>query len=87
MNLMGAEFAVMLIDLGLPGQDGFSFIRELHRQFPNLPLIAITGIYDEYALETAKMMGAVEALSKPITNEWDTTIARARSRAIPTAFA
>ena len=86
MSLMGAEFSLMLIDLELPGQDGFSFIRELHCQFPNLLLIAITGVYDAYALETARMMGAVAALSKPITNEWDATIARARSRAIPTTL-
>jgi len=34
---VGAWFSVVLIDLDLPGQDGFSLISEFREHFPELP--------------------------------------------------
>ena len=36
---MAAGFSVVLIDLDLPGQDGFSLIYEMRHHFPDLPII------------------------------------------------
>jgi len=76
---VGSEFSVALVDLSLPGQDGFSLIIEMREQFPNLPVIAISGVYQEHVLESAKAVGAVDALQKPITPAWKAAIARIRA--------
>src|SRR4051794_2394618 len=70
MGTVGAEFSVVMVDLDLPGQDGFSLIREMHTNFPDLPIIAISGVCQQHVLESAKFFGAVEALQKPIGPEW-----------------
>jgi CheY-like chemotaxis protein len=43
MRSVGSAFSVAIIDLNLPGQNGFELIRELHEQFPDLPMIAVSG--------------------------------------------
>ena len=76
MDNLGAEFSVVLIDLNLPGQDGFSLIHAMRHRFPALPLIAISGVSQRHVLESAKLLGATDALRKPITTEWKAAIAR-----------
>jgi CheY-like chemotaxis protein len=80
MATVGADFSVVMVDLDLPGDDGFSLIRELRRRFPDLPVIAISGVYQKDVLESAKVLGAVETLQKPVTSEWRSTIARVRAK-------
>jgi DNA-binding NtrC family response regulator len=76
---VGQAFSVALIDLDLPGQDGFSLIAEVCEHCPDLPVIAMSGVLQRDVLESAKLVGAVDALRKPITAEWNTAIARARA--------
>jgi DNA-binding NtrC family response regulator len=78
MGSVGEAFSVVMIDLDLPDQDGFSLINELHRNFPDLPVIAISGVCKTDVLESAKLVGAMAALKKPITSEWNTAITLAR---------
>ena len=73
---IGSEISVALVDLDLHEHDGFSLIRELHERFPNLAIIAISGIMQPEVLESARALGAVEVLRKPITPEWTDTIDR-----------
>jgi len=81
MGAVGEGFSVVMIDLDLPGQDGFSLISEMRRHFPNLPIIAISGVFQKHVLESAKLLGAAEALEKPIGPEWRSAIARVRAGA------
>jgi DNA-binding NtrC family response regulator len=80
MGSVGSVFSAVLVDLDMPGQDGFSLIREMHRSFPDLPLIAISGVFQPHVLESAKLVGAAETLPKPISAEWNEVIGRVRSR-------
>jgi FixJ family two-component response regulator len=64
-----------MVDLDLPGQDGFYLIREMKRHFPNLPVIAISGVVPEGVLGSAMLLGA-DTLQKPITPAWKATMAR-----------
>ena len=81
MGTVGAEFSVALIDLDLPGQDGFSFIADIQKHFPDLAVIAISGVFQSHVLESAKVIGAIDTLQKPISPEWNVRIARARAKA------
>lgn len=80
IGTVGAGFSVALVDLDLPGQDGFSLIREMRQHFPDLPVIAISGVFQKHVLESAKAVGAADTLAKPITPEWKTAIAAARGK-------
>ena len=77
MGSVGTNFSAALIDLSLPRVDGFSLIREMRRNYPDLPVIAISGVLQHHVLESAKALGAVDVLSKPITSEWNAVISRA----------
>lgn len=80
LSTVGAAFSVVMIDLDLPGVDGFALIREMRRNYPRLPVIAISGVFQPDVLESAKLCGAVETLRKPISPEWNSAVARARAR-------
>lgn len=59
---------LVIIDLFMPEKEGIETIRELKKDFPESKIIAISGggrkgIF--HILETAKMIGADRALSKP----------------------
>jgi DNA-binding NtrC family response regulator len=79
MGSVGAAFSLVLIDLDMPGQDGFSLIREMRAAFPDLPVIAMSGVCQRDVLESAKVIGAADALPKPIDRTWELAIARAQS--------
>jgi CheY-like chemotaxis protein len=71
--------SVALVDLDLPGTDGFTLIRTLHETHPDLPTIAISGVFQEHVLEIARALGATAVLSKPITGEWNSVVQRVRN--------
>ena len=78
IRLLGTGLSVALIDLDLPGEDGFTLIRELRRRWPSLAIVAVSGVFQEIVLESAKAIGASETLRKPIGPEWNSTIAALR---------
>src|SRR3954447_5796957 len=79
MGTVGAAFTSVMVDLDLPGEDGFSLIRDMRHHFPDLPIIAISGVYKKHVLESATLLGAAEALQKPITPEWNAQIEKIHS--------
>ncbi len=61
---------LVITDLIMPEIEGLGLIMELRREFPELPVIAISGggrTPGWSYLGMAKMLGAVHALSKPFT--------------------
>src|ERR1700730_18852893 len=73
-------FSVALVDLDLPGEDGFALIRKLRDAVPELSIIAISSALHTLTLEDARKLGAVEVLKKPITPDWKPVVERARER-------
>ena len=49
---------IVLVDIGLPGEDGFSFLRKLAAQSPQTPQIIISGREDMAARLHARTCGA-----------------------------
>jgi CheY-like chemotaxis protein len=80
LGSIGSGFTLFMIDLDLPGQDGFSLIREMRQHFPEIPIIAISGVFQRNVLECAKVLGAVDALQKPISPEWTAAIERVNGK-------
>src|SRR4051812_11674939 len=77
---VGAALSVVLVDLDLPKEDGFLLIRELREEFPDLPVVAISGAMQRGVLQRTKVLGAADALVKPINSEWKAAIGRVRRR-------
>ena len=56
--------ALLITDLIMPEQEGIETIRHFVREFPGIPIIAISGNPDY--LPAAKHLGAAVVLTKPI---------------------
>jgi two-component system cell cycle sensor histidine kinase/response regulator CckA len=78
LDLLGTGLTVAMVDLDLPGEDGFSLIREMHRRSPELAIVAVSGVFQDSVLQSAKLVGASAALRKPVTPEWNATLAALR---------
>lgn len=59
------EFALLLLDLGLPLKDGWAVLRELRQQGEPLPIIIVTAFSDERNRAAAMAEGANDYVTKP----------------------
>jgi len=65
-----APFDLALVDLFMPNREGLETIKELKQQFPDFPIIAMSG--DSLALtllSIARRLGATDVLQKPFSPE------------------
>lgn len=57
---------VVMLDLSMPGIDGYQLCQMLRSQFTNLPIIIVTGSQDEETCARTITKGATDFLSKPL---------------------
>ena len=55
---------VVLLDLNLPDSQGLDTLERLHAEFPQMPVIIVTGMRDETLANQALEMGARDYLTK-----------------------
>jgi DNA-binding response OmpR family regulator len=60
---------LVITDIFMPHQDGIQLIVYFRKQFPNLPIIAITGNPKGNTLDMARKLGAAAVLPKPFAVE------------------
>lgn len=60
---------VVVCDIRLPGQDGLSFMREMVRDQPDVPVILVTGHADVATAVQAMRDGAYDFIEKPFTSQ------------------
>lgn len=61
---------LIITDMVMPVKDGLKMIMELEKEFPNVPIIAISGggvIEPERYLTLAESIGTKKTLTKPVT--------------------
>ena len=65
------DIDIVLMDLGLPGLDGVSFVRKLkkYEDIANIPIIALTGQPREFGEVDALRAGFVAYLEKPVNTK------------------
>ena len=61
--------SLVLLDVGMPGMDGFEVMRLIHQQCPALPVAVLTGHRDTETVKKMMELGAAEYLTKPIHPE------------------
>ncbi len=61
---------VVIMDIVMPGGEGLGTIAQVHRQFPTLPVIAVSGVSaGSLYLRCAKALGAHACLQKPVSEQ------------------
>lgn len=71
-RLMGNEFALILLDVSMPGMDGFETAAMIHDhpRFERTPIIFVTGVHDtEFDRLKGYKLGAVDYVSIPVVPE------------------
>jgi PAS domain S-box-containing protein len=63
-KLKEEKFDVLLLDLGLPDSQGLSTFETAHAQFPNIPIIVLSGMSDDLIALQAVQSGAQDYLTK-----------------------
>lgn len=58
---------LVVLDLLMPGLDGFDTCLELRRLSPNTPIVMLTGLHDIESINRAYKVGATEFATKPIS--------------------
>lgn len=59
---------LVITDILMPEMDGIEIILQLHREYPQLKIFAISGgggVYPEQYLQAAKTFGAIKIFEKP----------------------
>jgi signal transduction histidine kinase len=68
-RLMESEYAVILLDVSMPGMDGFETAEMIHRhpRFENTPIIFVTGVHvDELDRLQGYRLGAIDYVQVPM---------------------
>jgi DNA-binding NarL/FixJ family response regulator len=58
------DLDLMLLDLTLPGGDGFDLLRELRAGWPGIPVLVLSATHDRHTIEAAIDMGAMGFIPK-----------------------
>ena len=58
------DIELILLDLALPGSDGFELLRELRVDWPGIPVLVLSATHDRDTIETALDMGAMGFIPK-----------------------
>lgn len=60
---------LVLTDIVMPEMEGLEMIREIRKNHPQTPIIAMTAAQDTVYLKIAQRLGATSGLAKPFTRE------------------
>jgi len=59
------NFALLLIDVKMPKHDGMYLMEKIKEQWPNIPIIVMSGYYTTETIKEAFKMGAANFIAKP----------------------
>jgi diguanylate cyclase (GGDEF)-like protein len=64
VNIHGNDYAVILLNLGIPDGQGLDTVQEIHAAAPHIPIVVMTGLEDEAIGLKAVQIGAQDYLTK-----------------------
>lgn len=75
--LRGSRYDLALLDVDMPGRDGYLVCSDLRQEQPALPVVLVTGHDDRDAITAAFTAGAVDFIAKPV--DWNALAGRVRA--------
>jgi len=71
LSVLGIDsvYNLGIIDINLPGKNGFEIAAVIHALYKNIPLVGLTAYSGDYIQESVKSSGMFSCLSKPINSE------------------
>lgn len=77
LEALGAErYALILMDIKMPGRNGLSLMREVKEKWPDIPIIAMSGYATPATIEEVTKTGAAAFVAKPFTPDELTEVLR-----------
>lgn len=67
--LASGGISLVLLDIGMPGTDGLSLLREIRDRHPDIDVIMITASAGSKDIQSALRMGVADYIVKPFTRE------------------
>ncbi len=61
------NFGLLLVDVKMPGHDGFYLMREVKKKWPDIPIIVMSGYPTSETITGATELGAAAFIPKPFT--------------------
>jgi DNA-binding NtrC family response regulator len=68
-HLRKEDFDLILSDIRMPGMDGITFMQEVKKLFPHIPVVLMTAHGNETVKDAAKRHGAAQYIEKPFRRE------------------
>jgi CheY-like chemotaxis protein len=68
-NLANEHFELVILDLMMPGMDGFEFLSKKKQLNDSTPVIVVSAKADEKSIERTRELGAIDFLVKPFRSE------------------
>lgn len=68
-NMANERFELVILDLMMPGMDGFEFLNHKHQLNDSTPVIVVSAKADKASIERTKELGASDFLIKPFKSE------------------
>lgn len=65
----GHVFDLILLDLGLPGVDGFSCLRTFHQRYPAMPIVILSAYDDPHTVNKVMKRGAASFVPKTYSSD------------------
>jgi len=62
-------YDMILMDMRMPGMNGFEATKELKKNFPDTPIIALTAYASSEEMEQARLAGCNDFIAKPVKKE------------------
>jgi DNA-binding NarL/FixJ family response regulator len=63
-RLQASTFDVILLDMGLPDSQGIDTVSKVHNEYPDIPIVVLTGLDDDETGIRAVQIGAQDYLVK-----------------------
>jgi DNA-binding NarL/FixJ family response regulator len=70
------RFDLVLTDLVMPEKEGIEIIQSMHKELPDLKIVAMSGAFGGEFLNVAKLLGANSTLAKLVAPEQLISIVR-----------
>ena len=69
LSKCGEDFALILLDLLMPGVNGYELVQAIHQRAPDIPIVILSSLGDRHMQQTIRENGAAAIIEKPFSRK------------------